>query len=108
MISNEQKKTRAAILGKPCKQFDEDIKLQGTTKNEISGQGEIQAQAALTAELLVLDVAQVPRSEQQKYRGRSQYPRLKLEPICRQVSEDHEMSKDLFLENCETAWTTLD
>ena len=62
-LHKQKLKTGVAILGKPIKQFYNDVKFQRIIKEGMIKQGEVQAQAALTTELLVLDVAHILRSD---------------------------------------------
>ena len=43
--------------------------------------GESTALASLASELLILDVAQIPRNEQFEFTGRGQYPSFKIKPL---------------------------
>ena len=83
ILDKQQTKTGVAILGNPIPELISDLKFQGSLKVDQLIHGEHIAQAALATELLVLDVAQIPRKEQCSYTGRSQYPRYKYKPLIR-------------------------
>ena len=53
-----------AILGHPTKELENDTKFQNQLKKDMVGVGEAHSLAALTSELMILDVAQIPRNEQ--------------------------------------------
>ena len=83
ILYKQQTKTGVAILGNPIPELISVPKFQGSLKVDQLIHGEHIAQAALATELLVLDVAQIPRIEQCSYTGRSQYPRYKYKPLIR-------------------------
>ena len=60
-------------------------------------QGEQLALAALTSELLVLDVSQIQRNQQKEYTGRSQYPKFKHKPIVKNnnVPQNNDILQDM-------------
>ena len=81
---NKQKlKTGVAILGRPCSELVNDPKFQGRALDSAIEVGESMANTALTAELLILSVAEVPEDTWFSYLGRSQYPKLKVKSLCR-------------------------
>ena len=80
-MNKQKRKTGVAILGVPLDELNSDPKFQGPVLENCVIQGEIQACAALTIELAILDVAGINRKDQKSYTGRSQYPRFKNKPI---------------------------
>ena len=75
-------------MGTPCKELAGDPKFQGELLNEQIHVGERVALTSLASELLILDVAGIPRRQQHKYTGRGQYPQFKLKPVlCESVSK---------------------
>ena len=81
VLYKQKLKTGVAILGKPCKELSNDSKFQGELLQQQISNGEHLALSALTSELLVLDIAQIPRDEQKSYTGRSQYPIFTVKPL---------------------------
>ena len=77
LLIKQHKKTGIAILGKPVSALKHDPKFQNELLAQSIKNGETLAKAALTAELVVLDVCRIPRKEQHEYVGRSQYPKFK-------------------------------
>ena len=77
ILRKQYKRTGIAILGKPTHALLNDIKYQGSQKLDAIKAGEKLAQTSLAAELLVLDTCQIPRSQQNLYTGRSQFPKFK-------------------------------
>ena len=65
MLDKQKQKTGVAILGHPQRVLDTDPKFQGDIKSDCIKAGEQLALASLTAELLILKLANI--SKVQKY-----------------------------------------
>ena len=71
-----------AILGKPCAELVNDPKFQGHALDSAIEVREVMANTALTAELLILSVAEVPENEWFRYLRRFRYPKFKIKSLC--------------------------
>ena len=89
ILRKQYKKTGIAILGKPSQTLNHDPIFQGDLKQANVKVGEDLALALLTSELLTLDTVQVPRSQQKLYTGRSQHPKLKIQTLINETTQDH-------------------
>jgi hypothetical protein len=74
-------KTGVAILGQPNEILLNDGKFQGALQRAQIKEGERLAASALASELLVVEVANIPRDKHKLYTGRSQYPKFDKKPI---------------------------
>ena len=79
--------TGIGILRNPIDSLMQDPKFQAMQKDSIS-MGESLAFSALTAEYLVLYVAEIDRKEWRRYVGRSQFPRFLRKSFIQSQSED--------------------
>ena len=70
-LAQQRRCTGVAILGRPLDVLEHDIKFQGVAKQDAIAAGELMAQAALTCEYLICDIARIPQQDQYKYIGRS-------------------------------------
>ena len=90
LLQKHKTRTGVAILGRPGKCLEDDIKFQGDLKEQSILCGEKLALASLTAENVILDVCQVPRKLHPKYTGRSQYPNIKKRKlVCNKMKVYH-------------------
>ena len=81
ILHKQFKTSGVAILGKPTQTLHTNPIFQDSLKNDNVKVGEQLAHTALTSELLILDVVQIPRNQQKLYTGRSQYPKIKEKTI---------------------------
>ena len=76
-MQSQKRKTGVGILRTPAVELKADQKFQGELLQASITAGEELAFAALSSELLVCRVAEIPPHEQHRYLGRSQYPKFK-------------------------------
>ena len=81
MLDAQKSKTGVGILGQPLDTLANDPKFQGAIAVDSIKAGEIMAHAALSCELLVCNVSDIPHTQRYKYIGRSQYPKFKSKPL---------------------------
>ena len=87
MLQNQKCKTGTAILGHPTKELQGDPKFQDLLNSSVF-QGELLAHVALSAELLVLAVAGIPKNQWKPYLGRSQYPQFERKTVLSKVKHN--------------------
>jgi hypothetical protein len=82
-LASRRRHTGVGILGKPIQALQIDPRFQGEYGASSVQAGEAVALSALSSEFLILDLAGVPRQQQHRYIGQSQYPRFKVLPLVR-------------------------
>ncbi len=79
-LMKSKAKNGVAILGYPSEALKQDPKFQGDYLRDSIKCGESLARATLASEFYVLDLAGVPRHDQHRFVGRSQYPKIVRRP----------------------------
>ena len=74
-------RTGTAILGRLPEVLTQDPKYSQDYRNHSFRIGEALAKASLTAELFILDLAQIPQPKIRLYLGRSQFPSFQTRPV---------------------------
>ena len=80
-LQRQKSWTGVAILGSPCEALRNDPKFQGDFLEKSVAAGEELAQASLSAEYFILNLAGIPPGEMYRYIGRGQYPSFRYKPL---------------------------